>query len=74
MREQFCDFGAASLLNYGFHILLSGSDFLFWGLFYCCCCLVFPPVFLILRIFLGFPDGSVIKNTPANAGDTKTQV
>lgn len=33
MREQFCDFGAASLLNYEFHILLSGSDFLFWGLF-----------------------------------------
>ena len=31
--------------------------------------MVFPPVFLILRIFLGFPDGSVIKNMPANAGD-----
>ena len=30
--------------------------------------MAFSPVFLILRIFLGFPDGSVIKNTPANAG------
>ena len=26
------------------------------------------------RLYLGFPGGAVVKNSPANAGDTKDQV
>ena len=39
---------------------------------YLCCAMfiAFPSLFIKRNVLQGFPDGSVVKNPPANAGDT----
>jgi len=32
--------------------------------------IAFPSLFIKRNVLQGFPDGSVVKNPPANAGDT----
>ena len=49
-------------------LIVSCASALIWNAHFCCCCCYSTIIFFSSK-HLCFPGGSVVKNTPANAGD-----